>query len=546
MPPRLSRMPAPCCAIEDPFVHGVDAGGTNVDVITNGSELVMNPLLKLATSGLLLLASSAAVAGETVFIVNRTIDREDSNLDDGLCRGKNVISSTQSPGLCTLRAAINQVNALAQRPGMENEQFVIKVRPGLYQLYNQADDGQQEFTDGIGLLNDLDVVAKYFRIEGISASGGVPAADERAVIRASHHSSTGFRIFDLDFDDDHAEFEFRDLVLTQGYGWGEKGGAAIACRGGGRIKLLRARVSSHTHDDENGGAINAACDIELDTTAIANNDGNGIVMKPNSQGLSLMVRYSSLTDNAESAVRLIPTSVVNLDSYEREDRDISAVVAASTVARNRVGLLFTSGTSLSVNSSTFAGNRWGIYVRNRFQEEDYVQGDYSYSGNGSPHVSISLGNSVVANSVWTDITQEQPLPATNLHYHSHGKNYFGSLSGTPPFAGTPDDMIGQGVLAGFESVSANDYTAGLLPPEGSVLLSAGSALPYGEPGACTQFDQAGTNRGFECDIGALERDDIVLLPPLEPPSDPGDPEELPPGIPPEADPQDDYIFADGF
>ncbi len=506
----------------------------------------MPSLLKLATSGLLLLASSAAVAGETVFIVNRTIDREDSNLDDGLCRGKNVISSTQSPGLCTLRAAINQVNALAQRPGMENEQFVIKVRPGLYQLYNQADDGQQEFTDGIGLLNDLDVVAKYFRIEGISASGGVPAADERAVIRASHHSSTGFRIFDLDFDDDHAEFEFRDLVLTQGYGWGEKGGAAIACRGGGRIKLLRARVSSHTHDDENGGAINAACDIELDTTAIANNDGNGIVMEPNSHGLNLIIRSSSLTDNSESAVRLIPLTYQDCtDGCEEYWWDITANVAASTVARNRVGFLFTQGTSLAINSSTVVENRYGLYSKREFEEESYSVGDRNYYGYGGEHVSISLANSAITNSVEMDITQEWPWGGTNLHYYSHGNNYIDSMIGAP-FMVTPDDMISQGVLVGMESVSANDYTVGLLPPEGSVVLNEGSSLPYGQPGSCTELDQVGKSRGFKCDIGALERDGIVIFPPLEPPSDPGDPEELPPGIPPQPDPQSEFVFSDGF
>lgn len=507
---------------------------------------------RLATGGLLFLASFTVIAGETVFIVNRTVDREDSNLDDGLCRGKNVVSSTQSPGLCTLRAAVNQVNALARRPGMENEQFVIKVRPGLYQLYSLASDGQQEFTDDIGLLNDLDVVAKYFRIEGVSGSGSVPAADERAVIRASHHNSTGFRIFDLDFDDDHAEFEFRDLVLSQGYGRGGKGGAAIACRGGGRIKVIRSRINSHHHDDENGAAINASCDLDVERSSISNNAGNGIVVQANGpQPLSLTIKMSSLVDNMEAAVRMIPFTRREFcycdGAYHDSYTDLTASISASSIGRNKIGLLIATGTTVVLNSTTMYENRYGLYSRGVFEEEYWSDGEdppLKTFGKGSPHVSLSFANSAIQNSEIRDVLQEN-WEDVNRHYYSHGHNRIGTFEGAV-FLFAEGDSVGMGAIPALEPVHVDGYTEGFLPAEGSVLLGAGSLLDYGVPGSCTAFDQAGESRGAKCDIGALERDGIVVLPPLEPPSDPGDPEELPPGIPPEADPQDDHLFFDGF
>ncbi len=500
---------------------------------------------------------TATCAGETVFIVNRVIDREDSNPGDGHCIGKNLIASPQAPGVCSLRAAINEVNALSQLPGYGSEQFTIKVRPGVYQLTALGNEVHQEIHDSTGLLNDLDVIARNFRLMGISASGGTPEAQHRAVIRASSDTINGFRIFDLNVNDHHAEFEFSDIVLTQGLGRGKKGGAAIACRGGGRVKIRRTRISSNVVTTSDSpvwaaGAINSACDLDVETSAISNNSGSAVVLQSNfSQGLSLTMAKSSVTDNGQVGLLLVPTAHLDCSSAFCDDTnyyDVGASISASTIARNATGISSTHGATVVVNSSTIMNNARGIHFVDSFW---YLHAgppeneDHYYYGSGSDLQSFTLANSIVANSSSADLEQGQQYSNVIYHYQSLGHNYIDKIVGAPNFQGT-GDLSGFGPLSGVTSVYANAYTAAMLPPEDSMLIQAGSEVPIGQQGACTQFDQAGNSRGFRCDIGALEQDAELNFPPLTPPADPGDPEELPPGLPPDSDPQDPQVFKDGF
>ncbi len=63
-----------------------------------------SPLRALILSALLLATASAALAAKT-FIVNSTGDKADKNIGDGIC--------ADTDGNCTLRAAIQEANAIA-------------------------------------------------------------------------------------------------------------------------------------------------------------------------------------------------------------------------------------------------------------------------------------------------------------------------------------------------------------------------------------------------------------------------------------------------
>jgi len=120
--------------------------------------------LTLGAGGTLLLLSGQTSAVDVTFTVDDPTDAVDADLGDGLC-------GTMA-GTCTLRAAIQQANALA-------DNVVIQLRSGTYEL-TLAGEGEDDGAEG-----DLDITKRRgtLTIAGLSAEStlvtwqSIPGAD---------------------------------------------------------------------------------------------------------------------------------------------------------------------------------------------------------------------------------------------------------------------------------------------------------------------------------------------------------------------------------
>lgn len=89
-------------------------------------------------------AARAQVSGAAIFVVNTLTDASDANLSDSACD----IDSGQPGPQCTLRAAIQQANALANTPGITD---TIVVSQGTYTLSL----GSLIITDSVNVFGDV-------------------------------------------------------------------------------------------------------------------------------------------------------------------------------------------------------------------------------------------------------------------------------------------------------------------------------------------------------------------------------------------------------
>jgi CSLREA domain-containing protein len=195
---------------------------------------------------------STPPASAATIVVNSTSDATDANPGDGVCR--------TSAGTCTLRAAIQEANAL---PGTDT----IQVPAGTYVLTippandNTADTG------------DFDITAPL-TINGAGASvtildGGQPPAgsppDRTALDRLFEiHPTAG------------------DVTLSglavQG-GWHEKEGGAIYNRSQGTVRLVEVSVLNSLANSYGGGIYNEGFEggsLVIDRSTIAGNTTNGV------------------------------------------------------------------------------------------------------------------------------------------------------------------------------------------------------------------------------------------------------------------------------
>jgi len=155
-----------------------------------GCSCIRDSLFTFFILTILLIQFYASARAET-FVVNSTLDAVDSDLTDGRCE-------TSSPGECTLRAAIQQSNAL---PGFDE----IDVPPGKYAL-SIADNAVAE---DAGVSGDLDI-DDVLLIKGSGAvnSTFISGADK-------------FRVFDILA---RGGVEIQNIVIEHGLADGSGGG----------------------------------------------------------------------------------------------------------------------------------------------------------------------------------------------------------------------------------------------------------------------------------------------------------------------------------
>lgn len=474
---------------------------------------------------------SAQAAPSYEFIVNNRADREDATPGDGLCIGRSVVQTPEVPGRCTLRAAVHEVNTLSQMQENRDARFVIKIRPGTYQLQRTQTDAYDEQWDSHGEVNDLDLVARYVHIMGVGDDGTFPDAQERPLIRSTR-ASDGFRLFDVRYPGGGGEHLFSHLILGHSRGPAPAGGAAIYCRGGTSLTLEYTRVGSTTNLAD--GAVASRCDTYVLRSSIGSNTGNGIVMRPPLSGpVQLNVRRSSVTNNEASGIVLIPEYEYT-GEQDVDMRELFAEVTSSTLSGNACGIRFYRASHLKLNGASIVEN----FVCGLRMEANPAYGEDMFHGY------LDIANSLIANSGGPDLSRNlsAAYPASHLVVTNFGHNYIDKITNLN-FPGMGSDFIAGGVLEGMQPVFL-DYSYAFRPPADSPLIESGSDAPFDQIGACTTTDQSANSRGYKCDIGALEHVYPMTLPDIdldEPgPSIPGD---LPPLLP---ESEDELIFRQGF
>ena len=430
----------------------------------------------------------ASTSAAPPYTVNTIFDEPDSNLMDGTCEGVS--------GYCTLRAAIQQLNA-------DGNGGTVNLDAKTYSL-TETGDSDTLATDG-----DLD----------ISSSGGSiiisGAGATTTIIDASALVSD--RVFDI-IAGTSTTITFRDLTITGGNtNLANTNGGGIRTQANTTVTLERVIVSGNTATagtGAGGGIYQSDGTVNLTSgTIVGKVDFSGTV----SYGNSNTATTGGGIYVASGTLNLIDSSVAN--NVAGNGGGIYATggssnvnLTRSTISNNSVGTgnggginINTGGTASLVNSTisnNSAGNGGGIYNAGsttvRFST--IASNSASTSGGGVNNSnSFTIDNSIIADNSATNCN----APVTSADYNLEGANDCGLISGNDVVSTDPL-LLSLGYFGGLNLTHA--------------IPSSSDAIDSGVSGAtCTTPTSSVDQRGYarpiniNCDKGAFEGSGDVNL-----------------------------------
>jgi CSLREA domain-containing protein len=429
--------------------------------------------------------SSPAQAGwhGAGFYVNSTADEPDANPGDGTCAG--------SPsGLCTLRAAIQEANALA---GSDT----IVLSGASYAL---AIPGQDE---DLAASGDLDIL-ESLTIKGAGTSATI--IDAGGLDRA-------LQIFSP------AVVSLTDLTIQggdSGSGLGRSGGG-IAQASGSRLELSGVAVSGNKAGDSGGGIYNNGGELILRQVRVVANSARTAAGIRNAG--SLNIQDSSIAGNqaAWTGGGILNTGSLILDRstvsgnvagtnggglYLHSDNPLTGQVTIqnSTISGNQANSFMGGGiwvyyqTELAVSSSTITGNTAGQGggIFNYHQQDGLLSPSFLKPKATAQEGNILLHNTIVANNTFANCGRSSETFAIvsqgyNLDSDSSCEfAHTGDLNNLDPNLGPLQNNGGQTLTHALNAGSA--------------------AIDNGDDAGCPATDQRGVKRPqmMHCDIGAYE------------------------------------------
>lgn len=417
------------------------------------------------------------------FGVDSTLDEPDATPGDGSC------ASTPS-GLCTLRAAVQEANALA---GSDT----IALPVGVYTL---TVSGRGEDLCATG---DLDI------LESVTIQG----AGTATTIIDANSLDRAFQVFSP------AAVTISELTVQagdSGPGLGASGGG-IAMASGSTLTLEDAALSGNTAGDAGGGIYSNGGELILRRTRVVANKAATAAGIRNAGSLS--VYDSTIADNQATQYGggILNTGALTLEGvtvsgntantnagglylHSADPAMGQVTISNSTISGNQAKAYMGGGiwvyyqTELWLTNSTIAGNSAGQGggIFNYHQQAARASGGRSMSDNVAQAGNIHLQNTIVANNTIANCgrsTQTEPI-------HSLGHNLD---SGTTCEFAAPGDLVGTNPQLGLlQDNGGPTWTRALLP--GSPAIDAGDNVN------CPATDQRGVSRpqGGTCDIGAYE------------------------------------------
>jgi CSLREA domain-containing protein len=282
---------------------------------------------------LLSLAMQPHTAHAAAFVVNDTRDRVDSSIGNGMCR--------TSAGTCTLRAAIQEANALA---GADT----IQLPRGTYTLTIAPLNGNLAET------GDLDITGPL-TISGAGASttildGGQPPAGSPPIMRGLDRL--------LEIHPSAGNVSLSRLTIREGYSVDSGGGIYYA--GLGTLRLESARVLD-SYAAKFGGGIHNIGNGRVDlvgTIVLGNGAGEGGSAINNAAGGIVDIRAGSAITNNPGTY---PLGAGAIHNQAEVDAIGTISIADSTVAdnaaiHNGAAIHNVGDGSLLVERATISGN----------------------------------------------------------------------------------------------------------------------------------------------------------------------------------------------
>jgi hypothetical protein len=268
-----------------------------------GSQLI----IAISSIGLLLATTTITHAAKT-FTVDSKSDYTDTQPGDGVCKASN--------GKCTLRAAIQESNALSGRD-------VIKLPAGTYKLTNSAGsliitesvaidgvtasqviiDGSNSLRFQTGLVIGGDNISPIVNISGITVrnftEGGGIYVYQNAYLSLNRSTITGNSSLTGGGIASNGSVDIFDSIISNNGRDGETArGGGIASSSVGTLKLVNSTVSGNA--STGGAGINSSGKLEITNSTISGNKagrGGGGIQNTGTAWIS----YSTITDNVANS-----------------------------------------------------------------------------------------------------------------------------------------------------------------------------------------------------------------------------------------------------
>ena len=407
--------------------------------------------LLLCLSGMAAAAATARASSTAATLqVNSTLDEVDADPGDGAC------ASTPS-GLCTLRAAVQEANAL---PGADT----INLPAGIFTLTIPG-RGEDQAASG-----DLDLR------ESVTLQG----AGATSTIVNANGIDRGVQVFST------AVVTLKDLAVQGGDSGTTPGGGLY--NNGGQVTLQRVRVVDNRAPSAAG--IHNTGSLTAHDTTIAGNQAT--------QYAGGLLNTGSLTlERVTVSGNTADTNGGGLYLHSSDPLSGQVTILNSTISGNQARAFMGGGiwvyyqTELWVTNSTISGNSAGQGggIFNYHQQGALAAGEATSMLEGNIH----LLNTLLAGNTFANCgrsAQTSPIHSLGGNLDSGTSCEFNTLLGdqmaTDPLLGALQDN------GGFTQTQA---------------LAAGSpAIDAGEIDGCPATDQRGVTRpqGAGCDSGAYE------------------------------------------
>lgn len=462
--------------------------------------VVLFPLLGLAAllHTARLQAGPPQSGGGVTFTVNSTIDATDVNPGDGVCE------TAVGNGVCTLRAAIQETNALSGTN-------IVYLPGGIYALTISGRNEDGAATGDLDVRRDVNIVGENTTTTII---------DGNDLDRIFHiHPNTNVNISSVTITNGHASGDgqgslgFGGGIFNQGtltlegiYLAHNVVDGKINSMGGGLVNVFVAEIINSTINNNSsntiGGGITNDGIITLTNSTITENNalssGGGISLRG---GSKTTVINSSIISNTAA------TQGGGIHSYSYSG-EIHLEVFNSTVSNNQayygqggglyIGLIsFASLTNstISLNSASFAGGitNWGGVLT--------ITNSTIYSNTGYPSGALStntttfIGHTIIAGGAIGNCTGSSPIISLG---HNLSSDDTCNLTGS-------GDLINTNPLLGpLRNYGGNTLTHSL--------IYGSPAIDSGDNKACPAIDQRWEPRPIDgdgdgtviCDIGAYE------------------------------------------
>jgi CSLREA domain-containing protein len=388
----------------------------------------------------LLFGSLAASANAASFTVNSTGDAGDAAAGNGVC--------ATGGGVCTLRAAVQEANALG---GTDS----IGVPSGT-----------------IGLGSSLTITAP------VTITGAGPDPGETLV------DANGNQAFFVDA----ANVALRQLAITEGF---SQGGGAVQVDDGATLALADARLFDNSAVTGGGAmAVDATAEVTVRRTTMEGNDATGGFGGAIWNTGEVFVHESLLFDNVSlraGAIRNTGGAVLNLRNTTLSGNGVDSMTSAGGG-----GLVNTGGGFAFLNNATIVENE------GRGPTAGNIAGGGIFTDGASTSV---VKNSIIANNTDPFGPGDCIGPLTSDSRY----NLLEDTAGCGLPAVTTTWVLGED--PDLQALLNNGGpTRTHLPLSVSPVVDAGFPFPPGGPAAdsCEATDQRGEPR-LLCDIGAVER-----------------------------------------